>query len=247
MPPVSIKTSSFTDSVRALHTAQKSNRGAPLYSRFINRPLGRLFAAAAFQLALTPNHVTAISALLTFSGIASLALWPPSVLMAVAVGILLICGYAMDSADGQLARLRGGGTQAGEWLDHVCDGAKLATIHLAVLVSFYRFGEFGTDVVLVVPLVYSAVDSLWFFAFILTDRMRKSGPPALAVGDGVRPSVLRSLLSAPTDYGLLCVVFLTFAYSQVFTVLYGLMLLGTAGHLALALPKWYRDIIRLGC
>ena len=56
----------------------------------------------------------------------------------VVVSLLLILGYALDSADGQLARLLGGGTPEGEWLDHVIDSAKLATIHLAVLVSLYR-------------------------------------------------------------------------------------------------------------
>ncbi len=244
--PVVPTSRSFGDSVRALRGAQKSNRGAPLYSRLVNRPLGRLFAAAAFQLGLTPNQVTGISALFTFSGIAALALWRPSVAMGLTVGLLLIVGYALDSADGQLARLRGGGSQAGEWLDHVCDGAKLATIHLAVLVSLYRYGDLGTELVLLVPLAYSAIDSLWFFAFILTDRMRKPAGPALAVSDTTRPSLLRSLAALPTDYGLLCVVFLAFGFQPVFIVLYGLMLLGTAGHLSLALPKWYRDVKRLG-
>lgn len=238
-------TGSFGASIRALRNAQKSNRGAPLYSRLVNRPLGRVFAAAAHQLGLTPNQVTGISALCTFSGIAMLALWPPSVVMALTVGLLLAVGYALDSADGQLARLRGGGSQAGEWLDHVCDGAKLNTLHLAVLVSFYRFGEFGTDLVMLIPLLYSAVDPLWFFAFILTDRMRQPVGPALAVADQARPSLLRSVLNAPTDYGLLCLIFLTFGFPPVFVVLYGLMLLGNTGHLALALPKWYRDVKRL--
>lgn len=244
--PVASPSPSFAESVRALRSAQKSNRGAPLYSRLVNRPLGRLFAAAAFRLGLTPNQVTGISALFTFSGIATLALWRTSVPTGLVVGLLLAVGYALDSADGQLARLRGGGSQAGEWLDHVCDGAKIATIHLAVLVAFYRFGHPGSDAVLLVPLAYSAIDSLWFFAFILTDKLRKPAGPALATADTARPSLLRSLASVPTDYGLLCIVFLTFGVPSVFVVLYGLMLLGTAGHLSLALPKWYRDVKRLG-
>jgi hypothetical protein len=76
--------------------------------------------------------------------------------------------------------------------------------------------------------------------------MRKPQGPALAVADTTRPSLLRSLASVPTDYGLLCVIFLTFGFRSVFVVLYGLMLLGTAGHLCLALPKWYRDVKQLG-
>ena len=244
MADVSTK-GSFWDSLRELRGAQKSNRGAPVYSRFVNRPLGRLFAAAAFQVGLTPNQVTGISALSTFAGIAALALWPPSLVMAGSVGALLIVGYALDSADGQLARLRGGGSQAGEWLDHVCDSVKTATIHLAVLVSLYRFGDVPTDALLLLPIVYSVVDSVLFFGFILTDRIRKPQGPSLAASDAARPSLVRSVLSAPTDYGLLCVVFLTFAFPPVFLVLYGLLLLGSAGYLLLALPKWYRDVARL--
>ena len=52
---------------------------------------------------------------------------------------LLVVGYAFDAADGQLARLRGGGIIAGEWLDHMVDAIKVASLHLAVLVGLYRF------------------------------------------------------------------------------------------------------------
>ena len=45
--------------VRRLAAAQKGAAGAPAYSRFVNRPLGRLFAALAFHAGLTPNAVTA--------------------------------------------------------------------------------------------------------------------------------------------------------------------------------------------
>ena len=94
---------------RDLATAQKSNRNAPAYSRWVNRPLGRIFAATAFKLGLTPNQVTAISAVFTFAGIGVLATGTPSWWLGVLVAALLVLGYALDSADGQLARLRGGG------------------------------------------------------------------------------------------------------------------------------------------
>ena len=63
-------------------------------------------------------------------------------------------GYALDSADGQLARLRGGGSLTGEWLDHVIDSFKISTLHLAVLVMAYRFFPTPTWWLLV-PLVFS--------------------------------------------------------------------------------------------
>mgnify|MGYP001232330667 CR=1 FL=1 len=241
---MTVPTGSFTDSVRALGAAGKSNRGAPLYSRFVNRPLGRVFAALAHQVGLTPNQVTGISAVFTFAGIAVLATVPPSPVMSVGVVLLLVVGYALDSADGQLARLRGGGTAAGEWLDHVCDCLKAVSVHLAVLVSLYRFADVP-EVFLLVPLLYAPVDVLHFFAFIHTQSLRRPGGPALAVTDGARPSVTRSVLSIPTDYGVLCVVFITIAWPTVFLPLYGVMFLGAAGYLVLALPKWFRDVSRL--
>lgn len=235
---------SFTESVRALRTAQKSSRGAPLYSRLVNRPLGRVLAALAHQAGLTPNQVTAVSAGFTFAGIAVVALVPPTPLSAAGVALLLVVGYALDSADGQLARLRGGGSAAGDWLDHVCDCLKTTTVHLAVLVSLHRSADLP-EPWLLVPLLYAAVDTLLFFAFVLTETRRRAAGPALAVADRTRPSLVRSVLSLPTDYGVLCLVLLTLAWPSVFLVLYGAMFLGTTGYTALALPKWFRDLTRL--
>jgi phosphatidylglycerophosphate synthase len=84
---------------------------------------------------MTPIQVTVISAGLTFAGIVTSAMVSPAPSVAAAVCLLLVFGYALDAADGQLARLRGGGSIAGEWLDHVVDAAKIASLHLAVLMS----------------------------------------------------------------------------------------------------------------
>src|SRR5690554_2860599 len=111
--------------VQRLASAQKPGRGAPPYSRWVNRRLGRWLAAAAFLARLTPDAVTAISALTTLSGLVLVALVAPTWWLGPLVAFLLLLGYALDSADGQLARLRGGGTKSGEWLDHVVDAAKI--------------------------------------------------------------------------------------------------------------------------
>jgi phosphatidylglycerophosphate synthase len=131
----------FGAAMAALTDLQKTSKGAPAYSRLVNRRVGRVFASAAYVLGRTPNQVTALSALCTFSGIATIALVDPSVVSSIAVTLLLAVGYALDSADGQLARLRGGGSVSGEWLDHVVDAAKIATLHLAVLVNWFRFDD----------------------------------------------------------------------------------------------------------
>ncbi len=162
----------YRGTVQQLSTAQKTSKGAPAYSRFVNRRAGRYLAAAAYRSGRTPNEVTAVSAAFSAVAIALVARSGPSVALGVVVAVLLAVGYAFDSADGQLARLRGGGTPAGEWLDHVVDSAKICALHLAVLVSFYRFGG-RSDGELAVPLLWTFVATVSFFVIILNDQIRR--------------------------------------------------------------------------
>ena len=226
-----------------LGSRQKTAKGAPAYSRFVNRRLGRHLAALAWALGRTPNQVTGLSAACTGAGIVALALLRPSAALAVFVTAALVLGYALDSADGQLARLRGGGSSAGEWLDHVVDSVKTGSLHAAVLLHLHRTDL--PDRWLLVPLLYAAVASSWFFAVILTDQLRRaharaSGAPVVAP-DAPAP-LWRSLLALPTDYGVLCLVFLLLAVPLAFTVVYALMLCGTVAVFAAALVSWYREL-----
>ena len=82
-----------------------------------------------------------MSALFTFSGIAVIAILPPSLGWAVLSSVLLVIGYALDAADGQLARLQGSGSRAGESLDHTVDALKTSVLHLAILTSRFRFDD----------------------------------------------------------------------------------------------------------
>lgn len=229
---------SFTEALGRLRYAQKSAKGAPAYSRFVNRKAGRLFAAAAYRVGATPNQVTAVSALFTYAGIAVIALATPSPLVGAAVCALLVVGYALDAADGQLARLRGGGSIAGEWLDHVVDAGKISALHLAVLIAAYRHFDVA-PAYLLIPIGFTVVAAVMFFAMILNDLLRRSR--SVISANGVTHSAVRSILVIPTDYGLLCIAFLTFGYPQVFTVVYVLLFAANAAFLALALVKWFRD------
>ncbi|MGY1842299.1 CDP-alcohol phosphatidyltransferase family protein [Modestobacter sp. SYSU DS0875] len=234
------------ETVRRLGSAQKGAKGAPAYSRFVNRRLGRLLAALAFHARLTPNAVTGISALFTFSGIAVLALVPPSGWAGLLVAGCLVAGYAFDSADGQLARLRGGGSPAGEWLDHMVDALKIASLHLALLIGLYRFEPVERGPWLLMPLGFSVVSVVLFFGTLLNEAMRaQHGARTRAAHTDGRPSVLRSLLVMPTDYGLLCLVFLLWGAPVVFLSAYGLLLLATAAYLGLASVKWFGEMGRL--
>lgn len=237
----------YRDAYRALAAAQKTNKGAPAYSRFINRPLGRRFAAAAHARGLTPNAVTGISATFSFSGLLLLALIPPSWWLGLVVSAALVIGYALDSADGQVARLRGGGSPEGEWLDHTIDAAKISSLHLAVLVSFYRF--FDLDIAwMALPLGFLLVANVMFFAMILKDLLaaRHAARSGGEVPVQRKASTARALFVLPTDYGVLCLVFVLLGAPTAFLIGYGILFVGCCGFLILALPKWFRDVKALG-
>jgi phosphatidylglycerophosphate synthase len=235
---------SYLDTVRRLASAQKkAARGAPAYSIRVNRPAGRMLAAWAYRAGLTPNRVTAISATFTFTAIALIALVQPAVWLGIVVWLLLAIGYAFDSADGQVARLRGGGSLSGEWLDHVVDCVKTSSLHLAVLISMFRWPATESDGWLLVPIAYAVVGAASFFAMILNDQLKnvhaKTGASAPQAGES---TLLRSLLVIPTDYGILCLLFALLGFPVLFLALYTLMLVANAGHLALAAVKWFGDM-----
>jgi phosphatidylglycerophosphate synthase len=237
---------SYLDTVRRLGSAQKgAARSAPAYSRFVNRKLGRLLAAWAYRRGLSPNVVTGISALFTFSALALLALLPPTRWLGIVVSSLLILGYAWDSADGQVARLTGAGSPSGEWLDHMVDATKVVALPLALMIGLRR-ADAVTDVWLLVPIANAVIGSVLFFGMMLTEQLRRAHGVTSVAATGGRLPWLRSVLVLPTDYGVLCLCFLLYGLTSVFTVLFALITLGALGFLALALPKWFRDVRSLG-
>lgn len=231
----------YRASLDRLVSAQKPAAGTPLYSRLVNRPLGRRIAALVHGWGWTPNGVTLVSAGFTLAGVLLIALVPPVWWLGFGVAALLIVGYALDSADGQLARLRGGGSVQGEWLDHTVDAAKLLTIHTAILIAAFRFLDLP-PAWLLVPIAYLVVDCLFFFAMMQRDLLlaRESGgqaPPSQA-----STGALRAILILPSDYGFFCLICVLWGFPLVFFGAYTVMLVGNAGILLLALSKWYRQL-----
>ncbi|MFJ8014237.1 CDP-alcohol phosphatidyltransferase family protein [Streptomyces sp. NPDC096339] len=228
--------------LRELRGAQKSAKGVSLYSRFVNRPVGRYLAAGSYALGLTPNQVTLISAALSFAAVALVAVAAPSWGLGLAVWAALALGFAFDSADGQLARLRGGGSAAGEWLDHVVDAAKLTGLHSCVLIAFYRFPDaYGTGAAgwLLVPLGFQLAAVVTFFGGLLTEKLKAKpapGSPAEA------PSTLRAVALLPVDYGVFCLVFLLLGGGELFPYVYAAFGAVAALFLAAFLTKWFREL-----
>ncbi len=241
-----VRYSGFRNALDQLRGAQKTAaRGAPAYSRFINRRLGRYLAAAALAAGLTPNAVTGISAVFTFGAIGFLLAFPPSWLLGTCVSFALVVGYAFDSADGQLARLTGKGSPAGEWLDHMVDAVKTAALPLSLAVALFRF-DAADRIWLLVPLGSALVCSVLFFCMILTEQLRRQRGVESVADDSARPSWVRSVLVVPMDYGLLCLSFLLYGAVPVFLWVYTAIFAATAAFLVLAAVKWFRELGRLG-
>lgn len=240
----------FSDAMSRLSAAQKSSKGAAAYSRFVNRPLGRPLAALAYARGLSPTQVTLFSAAATFSAIAMIALVRPTWWSSALVAVLLVLGYALDSADGQLARLTGTGSLAGEWLDHFFDATKAATLHAAVLICWFRFFELPLPW-LVAPLAFGAVASIFFFGLIATDFLRRVHRAQHPVADETAPaeawrsSPLYSLAVLPTDYGFLCLTFVLLWVQPAFVAVYSLLAVANVLVLGLAAARWYSSIRRM--
>jgi phosphatidylglycerophosphate synthase len=198
-------------------------------------------ASAAYVVGLTPNAVTGISAIFTFAGIAVVAIAPRGWAMGVLAAVLLVVGYALDSADGQLARLRGGGSLSGEWLDHMVDCLKLATIHLAVLIGFARTPGLDRGWCLL-PLCFSAVASVKFFGKILNDQLRRLQRPAGGTRELSQVGWGKLLLAAPSDYGVLAVSFVLWGSVPGFMVVYGVMFAANAAFLLTGVVRWYAEM-----
>jgi hypothetical protein len=126
------------------------------------------------------------------------------------------------------------------------DAAKTSSLHLAVLVNLYRSEVVGRGGWLLVPMGFAVVAAVLFFGTMLNEALReRHGAVTRAARTGERPSILRSLLVVPTDYGLLCWVFVLLGAPVVFFSVYTALFAATAGYLLLACGKWFREIGRL--
>ena len=232
--------SKFSEAMAGLGGAQKSNYGVPAYSRFINRRLGRWFAAVAYSLGLSPSQVTVISATCSGVGIALLALARPTLAIGLLVALFLVLGYALDAADGQLARLTKAGSMSGEWLDHTLDAGKISMLHLAVLIGWYRHGELS-ETWLLVPLAFEAIAVVRFSAMVLVDQLRRSVGHVVGA-DNSGASLTRSFGVLFIDYGLLCLVFVLWGSPLAFAWVYGALCISNGAYLLVVSIKHYGEL-----
>jgi phosphatidylglycerophosphate synthase len=229
----------FAEVLRQLSAVQKPAKGASLYTRFVNRPAGRVLAALAYRVGATPNQLTVLGALFTFPALAAVALLPPGPTMSVCVGAALAVGFALDAADGQLARGQRSGSASGEWLDHVLDCVKIVALHLVVLVSFYRFFSLPSPAFLLAPMVFQLAAVVIYFAGILVEKLKRRTPAGTPAGS---TPPLWSVLLLPVDYGVTCFSFLLLRSQDLFLSVYCVLLLAHVLFMAAFLVKWFREL-----
>jgi phosphatidylglycerophosphate synthase len=219
---------------RGLRSTQKPGFGVPAYMRWVNRGLARYPAALAFRLGVSPNAVTAVSGLLSLLGMGLIAFAPMSIATGIGAAALLAAGFVLDSADGQLARLSGRGSAAGEWLDHVVDAVRTPALHLAVLIGLWRVG--APPIVLAIPVIFALVSTGQFTSQILAEQL------AGRTETTSTPSDRRSWLLLPIDPGVLMWSFVLWAWQPAFVTVYAVLAAVAIGYAALSMRRKYRGL-----
>jgi phosphatidylglycerophosphate synthase len=175
---------------------------------------------------------------------------PPTPLVCAAVVVGLLVAYALDSADGQVARVTGVSSRQGEWLDHVVDAARLPAFHLSVGVALVRgLGLPGWAGGLAVG--FALLSSVWFFAQILASQMTAAHatPSTSARQDGAsgvpeprRAPAWVSFAKLPSDIGTLYLLVLVMPWTSWFLVGYSGLLVYSVVMAAAALARRYREL-----
>lgn len=227
----------FKQALQLLNTAQKPGYGVPAYTRWVNRRLGRLAAAAAASRGISANGVTVVSAACSLAAIVCLAIAPASPWLGMSIAVLLAAGYALDSADGQVARLTGSSGPAGEWLDHVVDCVRVPAIHLAVLVGIWQAGVLPAWTSWI-PLAYALTSAGHFMSQILAEQLLKGR----ADNSESPAGPLRSWLLLPTEMGTLCWVFVLWGNPQLFIGAYGALFLLQFAVFVASVQRKYRAL-----
>ena len=237
----------FSQSFRELSLAQKGKKGVPVYTLYINRPAGRVVAAALRNTRFRPNHVTFAGAVLTYGALLWLAFGPGSGAVYAVVGLILAAGFVLDSADGQLARLQGRSSKLGEWLDHVLDSGRIVVLHGSVFCFLLRATSIPALPLAVLCGVFLFASSTIFFAGALFDQLnRQSVQPLPVASRDTRSSLKRSVLTLPVDYGTTCLVLVTLPWAGIFVPLYAALALIHCLFCAAYLTKFFRTLARMG-
>jgi phosphatidylglycerophosphate synthase len=114
-----------TGTTPVVATFLAQHRGGGLFSELVSQRAGALLALASYRLGLSPSTVTLAGLVVGVGSSVVLVRWASAsaVLVGLAVALGWQLAYALDCADGQLARVTGRTSPAGARLDILCDVA----------------------------------------------------------------------------------------------------------------------------
>lgn len=226
---------SFAESMRRLDGAQKTGIGVPAYTRWVNRRAARYLCAIAEAAGATPAVVSMLSILVTLSGLGTfLALHRTPLLAGIIAAVLLALGYALDSADGQLARLQNSSSVQGEWLDHTLDSVRIPAVHLTIGAAFLLH---GAPWLAVGAALFTVVASASFLSQILGSQLREQSQKAPA-----QVRRFQSWILLPVDTGVLCWIFVLWAVLPLFGAVYIALLATNLLHILASTRRRWREL-----
>jgi phosphatidylglycerophosphate synthase len=104
-----------------------TNRGGGLFSETVSQRIGALLALSAYRMGLAPTALTLANLVIGLAVSIVVVATPDSAGPGWPAGLLALVGwqvaYALDCADGQLARVTGRASPAGARVDVLCDVA----------------------------------------------------------------------------------------------------------------------------
>ena len=210
----------YGDVVRRLSAAQKSGKGAPAYSRYVNRRLGRRFAAAAYLAGMRPNQVTVVSAVFSLRGDRGPRPGAGDLVVRAARGrrprARLRLGRRRRPARPPARRRLG--------LRRVARPHGRLREDLGPAPGRGRRASTGSPTWpaawLLVPIGYAVVgrDVLLRADPQRTAAARAGAEKPVGPDVGRRPRCVRSLAKIPLDYGVLCLVFVLLGWPVLFLV-----------------------------
>jgi len=142
--------------MQSVESTYKSKDTEEFLDRLFYRPVGYVMALISKSLGLTPNSVTVLS---IFVGIAAGHLFYYPELNINLIGmLLLIIAEAMDSADGQLARITNTKSRYGRILDGFAGNLWFFSIYVHLCLRFINGG--GTPLIFILALAAGASHSV---------------------------------------------------------------------------------------
>ncbi|MEO1858131.1 MAG: CDP-alcohol phosphatidyltransferase family protein [Rubritalea sp.] len=193
---------------------------------------GAFFAFLASRCKVTPNQLTLASGLLVILAmVLMLELGLGSWIAAIGVLVLMVVSYALDCADGQLARATGQCSKYGTWLDHVVDAGKIFVVHGSIgwmLLNASIAHGFPASWCFLGMFLNMAGSALYFFAWNYKVMIAGQGLIVRLANERSQSRVRMFQFSQQiTDYGWFPLLFILLIDPQKFALAYFLYGAGT--------------------